>query len=273
MLAHIADEPVLQATSSGAARTSTPRPPAPIFGTAPEKLDRGMRSKAKMVNYGIVYGLSAYGLADRLQIEQEEAQEFIDALPRALPGGRSSSSTDDDRPRPTSDGLRDARCSAAAARSPSCARATGRRASSASGSRSTRSSRAPRRTSSRSRWCAAHDALRDAGLADPAASCRSTTSCCSRARPTRPTRRPRSSRREMVGAVRDGPAARGRRRASARTGWTRSRWTEGAGGRADRRRRAGWSRCRRRSTPSLGKAVGTFRRRRSRSRSACRARR
>jgi DNA polymerase-1 len=31
-----------------------------------------------MVNYGIVYGLSAYGLADRLQIPQEEAQEFID---------------------------------------------------------------------------------------------------------------------------------------------------------------------------------------------------
>jgi DNA polymerase-1 len=37
-----------------------------------------MRSKAKMVNYGIVYGLSAYGLSDRLRIPQEEAQEFID---------------------------------------------------------------------------------------------------------------------------------------------------------------------------------------------------
>jgi DNA polymerase-1 len=31
-----------------------------------------------MVNYGIVYGLSAFGLADRLQIDQGEAQEFID---------------------------------------------------------------------------------------------------------------------------------------------------------------------------------------------------
>ena len=31
-----------------------------------------------MVNFGIVYGLSAYGLADRLQIPHEEAQEFID---------------------------------------------------------------------------------------------------------------------------------------------------------------------------------------------------
>src|SRR5918997_3404600 len=37
-----------------------------------------MRSKAKMVNYGIVYGLSAFGMSDRLGIEQEEAQEFID---------------------------------------------------------------------------------------------------------------------------------------------------------------------------------------------------
>ena len=49
-----------------------------VFELPPEKLDVGMRSKAKMVNYGIVYGLSAYGLADRLQIPQEEAQEFID---------------------------------------------------------------------------------------------------------------------------------------------------------------------------------------------------
>jgi DNA polymerase-1 len=38
-----------------------------------------------MVNYGIVYGLSAYGLADRLQIEQEEAQVFIDAYLERFP--------------------------------------------------------------------------------------------------------------------------------------------------------------------------------------------
>jgi DNA polymerase-1 len=36
-----------------------------------------MRSKAKMINYGIVYGLSAYGMADRLDIPQSEADEFI----------------------------------------------------------------------------------------------------------------------------------------------------------------------------------------------------
>ncbi|MGZ6617609.1 MAG: DNA polymerase, partial [Solirubrobacteraceae bacterium] len=36
-----------------------------------------MRSKSKMINYGIVYGLSAYGMADRLDIPQDEADEFI----------------------------------------------------------------------------------------------------------------------------------------------------------------------------------------------------
>jgi len=56
-----------------------------VFELPPEQLDVGMRSKAKMVNYGIVYGLSAYGLADRLQIAQEEAQEFIDRYLERFP--------------------------------------------------------------------------------------------------------------------------------------------------------------------------------------------
>jgi DNA polymerase-1 len=49
-----------------------------MFGVPPEKVDPGLRSKAKMINFGIVYGLSAYGLADRLDIPQEEAAEFIE---------------------------------------------------------------------------------------------------------------------------------------------------------------------------------------------------
>jgi len=44
-----------------------------------------MRSKAKMINYGIVYGLSDYGLADRLNIPREEAKEFIDAYLEQFP--------------------------------------------------------------------------------------------------------------------------------------------------------------------------------------------
>jgi DNA polymerase-1 len=56
-----------------------------VGGVGPEKIDPGMRSKAKMINYGIVYGLSDYGLADRLNIPREEAKEFIDAYLQRFP--------------------------------------------------------------------------------------------------------------------------------------------------------------------------------------------
>jgi DNA polymerase I len=48
-----------------------------VFDVTADQIDSGMRSKAKMINYGIVYGLSAYGMADRLDIPQSEADEFI----------------------------------------------------------------------------------------------------------------------------------------------------------------------------------------------------
>ena len=151
VLAHIADEQVLRDIFLRGEDVHT-ETASKVFELPPEQLDVGMRSKAKMVNYGIVYGLSAYGLADRLQIAQEEAQEFIDRYLERFPAvapvhegrrraGRAAR-------------LRVARSSAAAARSPRSAPATGRRASSASGSPSTPSSRARPPTSSRWRWCA-----------------------------------------------------------------------------------------------------------------------
>jgi DNA polymerase-1 len=48
-----------------------------VFDVTADQIDPGMRSKAKMINYGIVYGLSAYGMADRLDIPQSEADDFI----------------------------------------------------------------------------------------------------------------------------------------------------------------------------------------------------
>jgi DNA polymerase I len=51
---------------------------AEVLGSDPKKVSPGERSKAKMVNYGIAYGLSAYGLADRLNIEQDEAASYIE---------------------------------------------------------------------------------------------------------------------------------------------------------------------------------------------------
>ena len=62
---------------------------AEILGTDPDKADAATRSKAKMVNYGIVYGLSAFGLADRLNIPREEAQEFIDRYFERFPAIRA----------------------------------------------------------------------------------------------------------------------------------------------------------------------------------------
>jgi DNA polymerase I len=81
LLAHIADEPVLKEIFRRGEDVHTATAEAILGG----KTDPGTRSKAKMVNYGIVYGLSAFGLADRLQIEQEEAQQFIDAYLERFP--------------------------------------------------------------------------------------------------------------------------------------------------------------------------------------------
>jgi len=81
LLAHIADEEVLKAVFRAGEDVHTATAEQ-ILGGAP---DPGTRSKAKMVNYGIVYGLSAFGLADRLQIPQGEAQEFIDAYLERFP--------------------------------------------------------------------------------------------------------------------------------------------------------------------------------------------
>jgi DNA polymerase-1 len=84
VLAHIADEQVLRDIFLRGEDVHT-ETASKVFELPPDRLDVSMRSKAKMVNYGIVYGLSAYGLADRLQIPQEEAQEFIDRYLERFP--------------------------------------------------------------------------------------------------------------------------------------------------------------------------------------------
>ena len=50
---------------------------AKVFGVAVEDITREMRRKAKEVNFGIMYGIGAYGLATRLEISQSEAKEII----------------------------------------------------------------------------------------------------------------------------------------------------------------------------------------------------
>ncbi|MBW6483089.1 MAG: DNA polymerase I [Vicingaceae bacterium] len=51
---------------------------AKVFNVPLDKVDRDMRSKAKAVNFGIIYGVSAFGLSQNLNISRTEAKEIID---------------------------------------------------------------------------------------------------------------------------------------------------------------------------------------------------
>jgi DNA polymerase-1 len=87
VLAHAAQEPVLEEIFKRGedVHTATASEVFGVGGVGPEKIDSGMRAKAKMINYGIVYGLSDYGLSDRLNIPLEEAKAFIDAYLERFP--------------------------------------------------------------------------------------------------------------------------------------------------------------------------------------------
>jgi DNA polymerase I len=58
---------------------------ATVFDLPPEHVDAEMRRRAKAVNYGLAYGMNAWGLATRLGITADEAQEFIDAYFEGFP--------------------------------------------------------------------------------------------------------------------------------------------------------------------------------------------
>jgi DNA polymerase-1 len=84
LLAHIAGEDVLKEIFRRGEDVHTATA-CRVFGVTPDQIDPGMRSKSKMINYGIVYGLSAYGMADRLDIPQSEADEFIQRYMAGFP--------------------------------------------------------------------------------------------------------------------------------------------------------------------------------------------
>ena len=88
LLAHLADVPTLrEAFAKGEdihARTASE-----IFGIPLEKVDREARRRAKTINFGIIYGMSAFGLASRLGIPAGEARAIIDAYFAQYPGIRA----------------------------------------------------------------------------------------------------------------------------------------------------------------------------------------
>ncbi len=88
VLAHVAEEEVLKeifrAGEDVHAATA-----AEVFDISRDDVDVGQRSKAKMVNFGIVYGLTGFGLADRLNIPRKEGEEFVARYLERFPAVRA----------------------------------------------------------------------------------------------------------------------------------------------------------------------------------------
>jgi DNA polymerase-1 len=76
ILAHVSGDPGLKADFAAHSDIHLAAA-ARVLGLAPDEVGPKERSVAKMINYGIAYGLSDYGLAERLKIPREEAQRFI----------------------------------------------------------------------------------------------------------------------------------------------------------------------------------------------------
>ena len=70
------DESMLKAFNNGVDIHSATA--AKVYNVEKEEVSREMRSNAKMVNFGIIYGISAFGLAQRLGIKRKEAAEIIE---------------------------------------------------------------------------------------------------------------------------------------------------------------------------------------------------
>jgi DNA polymerase-1 len=88
LLAHVAEIPPLrEAFITGQdihARTASE-----VFGVPIEGMDRATRNRAKAINFGIIYGISAFGLARQLAIPANEAKAYIDAYFARYPGIRA----------------------------------------------------------------------------------------------------------------------------------------------------------------------------------------
>ena len=88
VIAHLAEDPgLIEAFSTGVDvhRVTAAR----IFGVPPAEVTIAMRSKAKMVSYGLAYGMESYGLAQRLGIEVDEAGQILKAYFESFPRVRA----------------------------------------------------------------------------------------------------------------------------------------------------------------------------------------
>ena len=78
VLAHIADDKAMQAAFCGGVDIHTATA-AQVFGVAPEQVTALQRRHAKAVNFGIVYGISEFSLAEDIGVSRYEARDYIDS--------------------------------------------------------------------------------------------------------------------------------------------------------------------------------------------------
>lgn len=62
---------------------------ADVFNVPLDKVSRDQRRSAKAINFGLIYGMSAFGLANQLKVSRGEAQEYVDRYFEKYPGVRS----------------------------------------------------------------------------------------------------------------------------------------------------------------------------------------
>jgi len=88
ILAHMADEPALKEAFARGEDIHR-RTASEVLGLFPEMVTDEQRRQAKAINFGVIYGMSAFGLAKQLGIGRREAQQFIDTYFDRYPGIRT----------------------------------------------------------------------------------------------------------------------------------------------------------------------------------------
>jgi DNA polymerase I len=84
ILAHVSGEPKLREAFARDEDIHAATA-AEVLGKEQASLTKDERNVAKMVNFGIIYGISAFGLSENLEIPREDAQEYIDAYLARFP--------------------------------------------------------------------------------------------------------------------------------------------------------------------------------------------